>query len=121
VQDNASVRRELRIRATTDRGVAAYGRTVAAFTGLPAGSSCMVCGADLWGVERYVSAGMIRVCARCVDTLKQAMDETERLGEIEVVLPQRSTDQRQTTKQAPRSRRCSVKPLAHEMVLLTNS
>jgi hypothetical protein len=46
----------------------------------------MVCGADLWDVERYVSAGSVQVCAGCVDALKQALDQTDATGEIEVVL-----------------------------------
>ena len=45
----------------------------------------MVCGADLWDVERYVSAGSVQVCAGCVDALKQALDQTDDTGEIEVV------------------------------------
>jgi hypothetical protein len=45
----------------------------------------MVCGADLWDVERYVSAGAVQVCAGCVDALKQALDRTDDIGEIEVV------------------------------------
>jgi hypothetical protein len=45
----------------------------------------MVCGADLWDVERHVSAGSVQVCAACVDALKQALDQTDAIGEIEVV------------------------------------
>ena len=55
------------------------------FAARPPGSSCMVCGVDLWDVERYVSAGSVQVCAACVDELKQALDRTDASGEIEVV------------------------------------
>jgi hypothetical protein len=45
----------------------------------------MVCGADLWDVERWVSAGSVQVCAGCVDALKGALDQTDETGEIEFV------------------------------------
>jgi hypothetical protein len=44
----------------------------------------MVCGADLWEVERYVSAGSVVICQPCVDALKRATDEAEQRGEVEV-------------------------------------
>lgn len=30
----------------------------------------MVCRADLWDVERHVSAGTVQLCAGCVDAVK---------------------------------------------------
>ena len=45
----------------------------------------MVCGVDLWDVERYVSAGSVQVCGLCVDALKAALEETDDIGEIEVI------------------------------------
>jgi hypothetical protein len=51
------------------------------------GSACMVCGIDLWDVERYVSAGAVVICQSCVEVLKRAMDDTSATGEIEVRLP----------------------------------
>lgn len=47
----------------------------------------MVCGTDLWDVERYASAGSIVICQPCVDLLKRAMDTAESDGETEVTLP----------------------------------
>jgi hypothetical protein len=44
----------------------------------------MVCGTDLWDVERYVSAGSVVICQPCVDALKRATDEAESRGELEV-------------------------------------
>ena len=35
------------------------------------GSTCMVCGVDLWDVDRYVSAGAVVICQSCVDALKR--------------------------------------------------
>lgn len=55
----------------------------------PGGSSCMVCGTDLWDVERYASAGAVVICQACVDVLKRAMDDADGTGEIEVTLPPR--------------------------------
>ncbi len=54
-----------------------------------AASNCMVCGADLWDVARYVSAGSVVICQSCVDVLKTAMDRAEGDGETEVVIPPR--------------------------------
>ncbi len=51
------------------------------------GSVCMVCGVDLWDVERYVSAGAVVICQSCIDVLKRAIDDTDETGEIEVRLP----------------------------------
>jgi hypothetical protein len=52
-------------------------------------SNCMVCGADLWDVGRYVSAGSVVICQSCVDVLKTAMDRAQGDGETEVVIPPR--------------------------------
>ena len=51
------------------------------------GSVCMVCGVDLWDVERYVSVGAVVMCQSCVDALKRALDDADGTGEIEVALP----------------------------------
>jgi hypothetical protein len=51
------------------------------------GSACMVCGVDLWDVERYVSAGAVVICQSCVDVFKRALDAADGTGEIEVLLP----------------------------------
>ena len=51
------------------------------------GSVCMVCGVDLWDVDRYVSAGAVVICQSCVDALKRVMDDADGTGEIEVRLP----------------------------------
>jgi hypothetical protein len=53
------------------------------------GSSCMVCGVDLWDVDRYASAGSVVICQSCVDVVKRAMDEARDAGETEVVIPPR--------------------------------
>ena len=47
----------------------------------------MVCGVDLWDVDRYVSAGAVVICESCVDALKRAMDDADGTGEIEVRVP----------------------------------
>jgi hypothetical protein len=49
----------------------------------------MVCGADLWDVARYVSAGSVVICQSCIDVLKTAMDRAQGDGETEVVIPPR--------------------------------
>src|SRR6202030_2609286 len=51
------------------------------------GSVCMVCGVDLWDVERYVSVGAVVMCQSCVDALMRAVDDADGTGEIEVALP----------------------------------
>jgi hypothetical protein len=51
------------------------------------GSVCMVCGIDLWDVERYASAGAVVICQSCVDVVKRAVDDAGATGEIEVRLP----------------------------------
>jgi hypothetical protein len=51
------------------------------------GSACMVCGVDLWDVERYVSTGAVVICQSCVEVLKRAIDDADDTGEIEVRLP----------------------------------
>jgi hypothetical protein len=48
---------------------------------------CMVCGADLWEVPRYVRAGAIVACEPCVGALYRAFDESDEPGEITIVLP----------------------------------
>ena len=44
----------------------------------------MVCGADLWDVERG-AAGRAYVSAGCVGAMKEALDRTDDIGEIQVV------------------------------------
>ena len=49
----------------------------------------MVCGADLWDVDRYITAGGISICAACVTLLKDAIDNASEAGGTEVTLPPR--------------------------------
>jgi len=47
----------------------------------------MVCGVDLWDVERYASAGSLTICQPCVDAIKSALDGTKEPGEVAVRVP----------------------------------
>jgi hypothetical protein len=49
----------------------------------------MVCGADLWDVDRYITAGGVSICADCVTLLKDAIDGASGAGGTEVTLPPR--------------------------------
>ncbi len=49
----------------------------------------MVCGVDLWDVDRSITAGSVVMCSRCVDAVKTAMDEATDSGNIEIRLAPR--------------------------------
>lgn len=50
----------------------------------------MSCGIDLWDVERYVRAGGVVACERCVDVMAQSLAAAAGgLGPIDVVVPPR--------------------------------
>jgi hypothetical protein len=41
---------------------------------------CALCGRDLWEVDRYISAGAIKVCDRCITDGLQVLEEAEATG-----------------------------------------
>jgi hypothetical protein len=41
---------------------------------------CSVCGRDLWEVDRYISAGAIKVCDRCITDGRQVLEEADVTG-----------------------------------------
>jgi hypothetical protein len=55
--------------------------------GFPPRSVCMVCGVDLWDVERFASAGSLTVCDSCVDAMKAGLDSADESGEVAVAIP----------------------------------
>jgi hypothetical protein len=57
--------------------------------GPPNGAACMVCGTDLWDVERYVDAVAVVICEPCVDRLRDALDTGQPTGAIELRMPPR--------------------------------
>ena len=51
---------------------------------------CALCGRDLWEVDRYISAGTIKVCDRCITDGRQVLEEAEAAGDgPELHLPPR--------------------------------
>ena len=50
---------------------------------------CQSCGTDLWDVERYVRAGGVVACGRCLRTMSDALAATDAQGPIDVVVPPR--------------------------------
>jgi hypothetical protein len=51
---------------------------------------CALCGRDLWEVDRYISAGTIKVCDRCITDGRQVIEEAEVTGDgPELHLPPR--------------------------------
>jgi hypothetical protein len=51
---------------------------------------CALCGRDLWEVDRYISAGTIKVCDRCITDGRQVLEEAEATGDgPELHLPPR--------------------------------
>jgi hypothetical protein len=51
---------------------------------------CALCGRDLWEVDRYISAGTIMVCDRCITDGRQVIEEAEVTGDgPELHLPPR--------------------------------
>ena len=47
---------------------------------------CQSCGTDLWDVERYVRAGGVVACERCLRTMTDALAATSLYDEAEVQL-----------------------------------